>query len=54
MAPCRSLQGAVAQSAANHTRKHWGGPLLLTISVLGTFKCTKHHMGHAALHPIRR
>ena len=35
-------------------QKHRGKPLLLTISVLGSFTCIKQHTGPTALRPIRR
>ena len=36
------------------SQKHWGKPLLLTISVLGSFTCITQHTGPTALRPIRR
>ena len=36
------------------SQKHRGKPLLLTISVLGSFTCITQHMGPTALRPIRR
>ena len=36
------------------SQKHRGKPLLLTISVLGSFTCITQHTGPTALRPIRR
>ena len=36
------------------SQKHRGKPLLLTISVLGSFMCITQHTGPTALRPIRR
>ncbi len=42
----------MGQSAANHTRKHRGEPLLLTISALGSSMCFTQLMGPTALRPL--
>ena len=49
IAPCNGLQGDAICSQPS--QKHRGKPLLLTISVLGSFMCITQHTGPTALRP---
>ena len=39
---------------SSHRHEHWGKPLFLFISALGSFKCITQRMGPMALRPILR